>query len=421
MRQRPAIVEAPSPHHALIAEWNFLDGSINPNFGGATPTFTRSGATATRVNSAGLIEVVAADTPRFDYDPVTLAIRGLLIEEARTNLLLQSAEFDNGSWGKVAASVTANAATSPDGSTVADKLVEDTANSPHFIHQSVAKAASAITYTASVFAKAGERTELALWMDDAVGPAANVLFDLSAGTAGTPSLSGFTSGSATITDFGNGWYRCTLTATSNTVTTVRHIIELRNDSDSVYTGDGTSGVYIWGAQLEAGAFPTSYIPATSASATRPADVCTVATSLISGFSSSELMMYGAAYSLTDVVDQHALAFLHTDSGNYVGLLRRISGAINGTVNNLGVIQFTDEFGGWTAGSVHKAALAASTDDFVLASDGVLGTPDAAGSLPAMGTLQIGAFPGGALAWGAPICALRLYNRRPIDSEVEATA
>lgn len=235
-------------------------------------TFTRA-STATRINASGLLETVASGTPRINYDPVTLACKGLLIEEARTNLLTYSEQFDNAAWTKSNCTVTANATTAPDGTVTADKLIESASNALHQIYFAAGTSfTSGNTYTHSVFAKAGERT----YLDIGVGGSfatGNAQFNLQFGYVTS-------SGSATasITAIGNGWYRCTTVATAN-ATTGSAGFDMRpsvNGSDlGTYTGDGTSGIYIWGAQLEAGSFATSYIPTTSAQVTRAADVATM--------------------------------------------------------------------------------------------------------------------------------------------------
>ena len=105
---------------------DFTTGVLDPRV-----TVTRALNTATRVNSSGYVEIVNANLPRFDYDPVTLTPKGLLIEEARTNLLTYSEQFDNAAWGKQGSSVSQNVQTSPDGSVDADKLIEDATTGEH--------------------------------------------------------------------------------------------------------------------------------------------------------------------------------------------------------------------------------------------------------------------------------------------------
>jgi len=231
-----------------------------------TGAFTRS-TTATYFDANGVMQTAPVDVPRIGYDPVTHAHEGLILEAAATNLLLRSQEFDTGSWVKARVSITTGstaAFTAPDGTTTADKLVEDTSNNTHLTEQVVATVSGTV-YTLSVFAKASERTKLNLSVYTNVSTSTN--FDLSAVTASN-SL-------GTITDIGGGWFRCTHTHTSGFTGSGYFDVYLLNASTvSSYTGDGSSGIYLWGAQLEAGSTATSYIPTTSAQVTRAADIVT---------------------------------------------------------------------------------------------------------------------------------------------------
>lgn len=240
-------------------------------------TFTRSGNTATVVNSSGLVAAINADLPRFDYDPVTLACKGLLIEEARTNLFTYSEQFENVAWTKTASSISADAVAAPSGATTADKLVEDGTNGAHYV--SVLKAVTSGTaYTLSVFAKAGERTALTLQFVNQFA-ANSAVFNLSTGAI--TSQSGVSA--ASISAAGNGWYRISISATATATGSTRTVIYLTVGASVSYQGNGTSGAYIWGSQLEAGAFVTSYIPTVAASLTRNADIATITGANFSSF------------------------------------------------------------------------------------------------------------------------------------------
>jgi hypothetical protein len=212
--------------------------------------------------------------PRFDYDPVTLLPRGLLIEEQRTNLATYSEQFDNAAWTKVNATVTANATVSPDGTVNADKLAEDaTASVGHLISQGPTLTAVAHTY--SVYAKASERNWICLLNNSIANALA--FFNIATGTIGTVG-SGAT---ATITNVGNGWYRCSITFTAIAATNNCHIRLAPSDNVLSYNGVAGNGAFIWGAQLEAGAFATSYIPTIASTVTRSADNATITGSLFS--------------------------------------------------------------------------------------------------------------------------------------------
>lgn len=243
-----------------------------------TETFTRA-STGWYFNSAGVLTSAATDAPRFDYDPATLLPKGLLMEETRTNLALQSQTLDNASWTKATASVTANSVTAPDGTLTADTLVEDNTTAAHQVSQLYSSILSATAYTASVYAKAGTRTFLRLSLSSGTGFSAEqgYTFNLSTGALGVV----IGTATAVIQSVGNGWYRCSITATSTGAGAASVVLRLFNGA-STYAGDGTSGLYLWGAQLEAGAFATSYIgPTAGSTVARAADICTI--SSISGF------------------------------------------------------------------------------------------------------------------------------------------
>lgn len=178
----------------------------------------------------------------------------------RKNLLVQSEGFETTSWSKSQSSITASAAISPDGTLNADKIVSAVGSGSARVFQSVTKAAVATTYASTVYAKADEWGFLHYQMDD--GTATNRVvgrFDLSDVTASlvTAGGAGF-SGTATIYPVENGWYECTLVFTTNTATTVRINYFASDTASPIAIGDGVSGLFIWGAQLEAGSTATDY-------------------------------------------------------------------------------------------------------------------------------------------------------------------
>jgi hypothetical protein len=236
-------------------------GAVDPRI-----TFTRNGQ-ATYFNSAGVLTTATNNVPRIDYNPSTLACNGLLMEQSSVNLLLQST-FQSG-WSGGNATLTANQLLSPDGTVNAAKFVENTAASAyHYTSQTIAKAASALVYTFSVFLKASGNRQVTLRLSDGTNGAV-VTCDPVAGTIATAGVYGtFTSASGTIQTIGNGWYRFSLTTTSSTATTILPGLESVSAGTNVYTGDGASGFYCFGAQLEQLAFPTSYIATTGATANR---------------------------------------------------------------------------------------------------------------------------------------------------------
>jgi hypothetical protein len=226
-------------------------------------TFTRASG-GSYVGADGLIKYAGVNEARFDHDPETGESLGLLIEEARTNLLLRSEEFNL--WAITRSTIQSNAITAPDGTNTADKLVEDTTpNNNHIVFRGPLGLSSNV-YTFSVYVKAAERNEIVLRIDTNVAQR-NVRFNLVEGT-----IVSVGAVSARIEYVGNGWYRCI--NTMNIAEEVINAVLMLADSRfpvAVYPGDGSSGIYIWGAQIEAGSFPTSYIPTQASTRTRAAD------------------------------------------------------------------------------------------------------------------------------------------------------
>ena len=203
------------------------------------------------------------NVPRLSYEYGSAP--ALLLEPQRTNLALQSESFDNVSWIKSNSSVTANTTTSPDGNTTADSLIENTSSGLHFVYQSVGIAG---TYTLSFYVKANTRNWVYITMFDGIADR-GAFFNVSTGVVGNID-SGVT---ASIQSVGNGWYRCIVTATNLAVFSSSCQLATANGT-RIYTGDGTSGLFIWGAQLELGAYATTYIPTQATSVTRIADSLT---------------------------------------------------------------------------------------------------------------------------------------------------
>ena len=223
----------------------------------ANTAYTPTTSTAI-TNYIPVLQTAPINTPRFDYNPVTGENKGVLLEGQSTNLYTYSQQFNVGSWVNSYASVINNIIIAPDGTLTGNKLIEDTTNNQHNIYQNITATAS-VTYNFTIYAKAGERQYLTL-CDSQIATRAN--FDLINGIV-TVAISG---PNATITPVGNGWFRCSMRMTTATTGNLGYAIGVSNIGSSApvysvtYQGNGYSGLYIWGAQLEALAFPTSYIP-----------------------------------------------------------------------------------------------------------------------------------------------------------------
>ena len=287
---------------------DFTTASLDPRV-----TFTRALNTATRVNSSGYIETVNADVPRFDYSSTNIGVcKGLLIEESRSNLLTNSVTFAS-TWTAFGASLSTGAVTSPDGSASSVKYVEGSGVAEHGIFQTTTTGG---THAYSVYAKINGRRYLVLRKDG--GGVSFAVFDLQAGA-----VTQTQNCTATIDTFGNGWYRCnlatTVLATGNTIIKSSDVGTGINPN-STYNGDGVSGFYLYGVQLENGGFSTSFIPTTSAALTRNADVATMTGTNFSSWYNQT----AGTFSAQAIVPQ-------------LGRAGRILGVDSGTTANLFVI------------------------------------------------------------------------------------
>jgi hypothetical protein len=319
--------------------------------------------------------------PRFDHNPTTGESLGLLVEEARTNLLLRSEEFDNASWTKNAATITANATVSPNGTTTADKLVETAVNNSHWPGVLSLGLASNI-YTVSVYAKAAERTELSIFIDTSV-TRRTAYFNLSNGTLGAISV-GITS---SIQSVGNGWYRCSITL-SAAESLINVVYTTAVGGNNIYLGDGTSGIYLWGAQLEAGAFPTSYIPTTTATVTRAADVATITgTNFSSWYNAANSSIFAEWKNLAPSMPSGSFQWIvefhdGTNSNRqYLFQVQAASALVSQNSNSGGPVAGRLDAGGSYVNTGAKAAAAFAALDRALVANGGSVVSSALGALP----------------------------------------
>ncbi|AHJ10720.1 putative tail component [Rhizobium phage vB_RglS_P106B] len=232
-----------------------------------TAVVTRA-STGTYFDADGVMKTAAIDVPRYNYNPASLGdMPVLLAEPARTNLLVQAQVFQNAAWTKVNSVVTLNVINGLDGTLTADKMDETAVNDIHYLHQTVSASAS-LPYTFSVFAGAAERDCILLSLTGAayIGDA---YFDLLNGVILTQNGAII---DAEIQDCGDGFYRCSITA--DTVpgdTTVTGLVAITQGTTFTYLGEVGKGVYLWGAQIEQGSGPTSYMASGASQVSRAAE------------------------------------------------------------------------------------------------------------------------------------------------------
>jgi hypothetical protein len=347
--------------------------------------------------------------PRFDYNPTTLAPRGFLVEEQRTNLFVRSQEFDNAVWSKVASTVTANATTAPDGAATADLVIPSTAASTaHLLFRDAVNTfAVNAPATISFYAKAaGYNFAAASITFNGNSGGAGVVFDLVNLTSATLSASGDTTITSSVVDAGNGWRRCVLTVSSSALTLNSASISMSPTSSPAvsaayrtpsFTGDGTSGMYFYGAQLEAGSFPTSYIPTVASTVTRTADQAAIVAPMFAPWFSQPEGTFVAEFdcvlpATTGGLNKTVFAASDNSTSNRVFQYIPDSGAPTVRISSGGATQATIATTAISSNTVAKSATAYKVNDFVLVSNGGTPATDTSGSVPiGVDRMEIGSF------------------------------
>ena len=349
--------------------------------------------TAPITNYIPALQTAAAGVARFEHNPVTGESLGLEIEEQRTNRLLQSEDLST-TWANTRSSDSTNVVISPNGTLTGDKLIEDaTASNSHFILSGFVSSTSG-TYTASVYLKAAERSFAFIGITDLLTGGAERRINLSTGVVDSTNIGGagsWTSISGTSTSVGNGWYRVTVTATQGAGTLLSLQIYTGNASGAqVYTGDGYSGIYIWGAQLEAGAFATSYIPTVASQVTRSADSASMTgTNFSSWYRADE----GTVYIESSITPNSNGAYMTLANGSsatgYIDIQRH---SLTSNTRSLGsnTLSITETTASST--SSMKTALALKTNDCSMSVNGNTSIADTSTTqLSDLSELQIGRY------------------------------
>lgn len=409
-------------------QFNLVDGSGNESYTGEVSkgiyawgaSVSSTGQTVLNETSgsihreyAPLLKTASADEPRFEFDASGNS-EGLLIEAQATNSLTYSEDFSNAAYTKFFANVESNVAMSPTGELTADKLTESTDPGEHRIGQNFSTT-SGSSYTVSVIAKAAGRNFIRLGAGNLGVLPARVSFDLSNGTIGTVSY-----GTGKIESLGNGFYRCSVTATAtSTATTSFEINVMQLTNTPSYTGDGYSGVLLFGAMAEQSSNMSSYTKTTSSSVTRAADSCSV--------DLSDINFIGGDFSL--IFDTPA----GTGRGNYPFLFEiGLSGSTSERLQlfkNSSSASATDSWYaqsssgiGYVTGSEGSSAVAISYANNDLAIDTDTGTlfTDTTQLVPLVNQLAMGSndtFSGNQL--NGHIKRVALYNVALSDTELAA--
>ena len=385
-------------------------------------TFERS-SIGTYVASNGLIKTAAADEPRFDHDPETGESLGLLIEESRTNKFSYSEQFVNAGWDKSNIIITYDQIISPDGSLNADKFRKDSSNTEACFMTDDTSLTNGVTYTQSIWAKAGEKTHLQIAPSTGFDSRYQN-FNLVTGTLGNGDVQ-----SASIEAYGNGWYRCSVTQTANNSISGRMAFALAESNSSsrisTVSGNEGDGIYIWGAQLEEGSFTTSYIPTSGSQVTRQPDNASITgTNFSSWFNPIEGTLYSKYFAGTYSSEvPFALSLSSDEQNNIISISSSSAGPIPGAiatffisdngVSQTGLTHSTN----YVDGDVVTSAAAYKLNDSGFAVDGSIYT-DNSTTIPNLDIVRIGKYPYFGIWNNKPIAQIMYYPKRLSNEQLQ---
>jgi hypothetical protein len=400
---------------------------------GPTPVFSR-GSTGTFVGSNGLIQSAAINAPRFDHDPVTLASRGLLIEEPRQNILSFSESISNTAWNAFAsASATDNQTTSPSG--VASSASRLTANAGTDTRRTRVRITNITTggstYSASAFVKAGASNFGVVYMSfnkSGIGVIRNcdahIVFSTGVVTKTGVSNANFT---VTSTPYPDGWYRITISATSNASIAVEDQVVLGvgiafNGTGGSGTFAGTETVFAWGAQLEAGSFATSYIPTTTGTLARSADVCSITGGDFTNlYNQSEGTLLSEA-SIANLVGNNR-GIVQIDDDLTSNFIRHVYGVANGGFSSLIRANIDAQTAlsvvTGAASTIQKRVIAYAGTSFASSANGAA-VETATRTMPTgLNNIKIGYLFTGSFYLNGHLASIRYYKKRLPNAKLQA--
>ena len=360
------------------------------------------------------LKQVDLNTPRIDYTTEIgkakeLQKPSLLLEPQSTNLIIYSEDLSQLTNQNL--TINSNSVISPDGTMNATRVVPTTNSSQHRFTPNTTVSTSTV-YTGSIFAKADGYNRIKLVENATTGGSAG--FDLQNGTILT--TSGVT---AKIEAFPNDWYRCSITETTASTSFRFDVIVMDDSSNSTFAGDGTSGVQLYGYQLEQGSYPTSLIPTAGATVTRNQDLANNAGQL-GVFNNEEGVLYAEMASLansgvqrklsiSDGTNQKVVVLQFTNVNNQLRAFL-YNGALQ--VNMYNVLSKALEF--------NKIAFKFKQDDFSLYVNGSEVATDPSGTTFSTGDLTQFNFNDGGISdpFHARIREIKVFRRALTDSELQ---
>jgi hypothetical protein len=377
------------------------------------------GANATRVNASGVL--VAATTPRFDYDPATLFPLGVYAEAAATNIQLQSNGFGAAPWAGTDSTITANNIASPDG-TVNGALVTEGSAGTALVSNAQLTVTSGLIYSVSRYFKYGNSRWICMCVTNpSFANGGQVWFDIQNGVVGTSQALG--TGTALVGRIfpaGNGWYRCVVTVNMGAITGMLcRCWSAINDFSLVRQSGAT--YYMYGAQVEQIAVPTSYIPTTAASVTRTADSLLMTGTNFSAWYNAAAGSIAVEHDLNGFggVNNPLFSIDDATANNKITAARTTPGVASLAVTTASVAQVAHNTANTaSATATAKVAAAWALNDFSLVLNGGAAALDAAGTIPTVTQMRLGGVTPVAAALTGHLRRVRYWNTRLTDAQLQ---
>jgi len=424
----------------LIVPARFKSGKLYsqlPTSGAGDFTVTRA-TNATRVNASGLIESVASGIPRLDYfaSGGTIGCPALLVEPSGSNLVFHSSDWTS-NWNAGTTSgttVVTNSAISlaPDGTATANEIYPTSGNTNHLRTSNSTTAVTYVSgtvYTQSAFFKAGIGVGIQVQLTNTAARFAQLgyaNFDLIAGTVLVVSgTTADTNRAARIENYGNGWYRCSYTATCTSAGTgigvVATLIAASGDTRfPSFSGTVTDYLLGWGAQLETGSVATSYIPTTTAAVTRNADVVLVSGAVSGSIGQTEGTIYAEVDARNFTVNSRLISISNGTQSNRITTLFFGTNAIRllATVGGLGQVAINSSS---LSPGIIKFAIGYALNDYAFYVNGVQAGTSASALVPACNAVILGSVDSltGSSVMNDRILAAALYTTRLSNAELAA--
>jgi L-rhamnose mutarotase len=359
------------------------------------------------LNSVSLIEITDdTDLPRIDY---TSGFGSLLLEPQRTNLLTYSEDFGDSDWTKANVNINTNTVLAPDGTITADEQIETTGNATHLSFQNTT-VSNAATVSLSLFVKR-KNTRYCILLENATGKRIGFNFDTGLIEFKSSNIETF------VEQFTDGWYRIGFTCTVPSTSAIFRVYNTPDGTTISYTGDDVSGFYLWGAQLEAGDYATSYIPTNGSTVTRSADVANNSgnADLIN---STEGVLYAEISALADDQTFRLLSLSDGTSNNrvYIGL-GTVSNQITASISSGGTLQALMNNTVTDTTTYNKIALKYKLNDVSLYVNGTEVATDTSATMPTLTSLQFTSGVTSSVFYGNVKC-VAVFKEALTDAELQ---